>query len=793
MNEAALTRFRNEVRIARQVSHANVCRVYDIGFSEGEHFISMEYVDGEDLASLLMRIGRLPQDKAIEFARKICAGLAAAHERGVLHRDLKPANIMIDGRGQVRITDFGLAVLAQEVTLGDLRSGTPAYMSPEQKSGKEVTARSDLFSLGLVLYEMFTGRRRDDSRDAPSALVKDLDQAVERVILRCLAEDPKLRPASALSVAMALPGGDPIAAALAAGETPSPEMVAASGEKEGFEPRTAALCFAGVMVAVVIAAVSGRYGNVVSRASLDLPPDALAFRAQETLKRLGYAAAPARTAYGFDLWDTDYVKVLNSHPRSTYESVLAAGRPAVLGFWYRQHSGEFWIDSFLPAAQIPSDVLTYDQPPNTEPGMIRMFLDAKGRLMQLEVRPTRASNESPAEHASAWQPLFAEAELDPARFTSVAPAAVPPVAIDSRMAWTGTFPEEPARAVRVEAAWWKGKPVYFELRGSWRPTSAEHNAESAAAPVSNLAFETLLMLVFVSMLVGAFLGAAYNLRLGRGDRRSATQLFMGVFAANMMVFVLTAGHVPSFFELHLVVKAISISVAGAGFIWALYLAIEPHIRRNWPDSLISWSRVQRGRLRDPLVASHILAGTLVITMLLALRFTMARFAPAHIPLGATLTSLNSVPFFTANVLGGAIAGLALGTGFLLIVVLLRLLLRRVWIADLIAFTAFGLGFIGPGYVGNEQLFLLGAALSVSSTVSMLWIMRRYGLLSLLTAVILLQCLTIAPISLRAWYGGRSLLLLSIPAVAAAWSLWVISTSAGRLHQPAWSAADPSGR
>ena len=126
ISEAALARFRNEVRIARQVSHPNVCRVYDIGFIEGNHFLSMEYLDGEDLASLIRRIGRLPQDKAIEFARKICAGLSAAHDRGVLHRDLKPANIMIDGRGQVRITDFGLAALAQEVALADIRSGTPA-------------------------------------------------------------------------------------------------------------------------------------------------------------------------------------------------------------------------------------------------------------------------------------------------------------------------------------------------------------------------------------------------------------------------------------------------------------------------------------------------------------------------------------------------------------------------------------------------------------------------------------------------------------------------------------------
>src|SRR5437762_37503 len=104
-----LTQFHNEVRVARQVSHRNVCRTYDIGEADGRHFLSMEYVDGEDLASLLRRIGRFPQDRAIDVSRQICAGLGAAHERGVLHRDLKPSNIMIDGRADVRITDFGLA------------------------------------------------------------------------------------------------------------------------------------------------------------------------------------------------------------------------------------------------------------------------------------------------------------------------------------------------------------------------------------------------------------------------------------------------------------------------------------------------------------------------------------------------------------------------------------------------------------------------------------------------------------------------------------------------------------
>ena len=158
-DEGLLDRFRNEVRIARRVSHPNVCRVYDVGDVDGQTFFTMEYVDGEDLASLLRRIGRLPPDKALDIARQLCAGLAAAHTKGVLHRDLKPANIMLDGRGQVVITDFGLAGLADNIRGNEIRSGTPAYMAPEQLAGKEVSPRSDIYALGLVLYEVFTGKR----------------------------------------------------------------------------------------------------------------------------------------------------------------------------------------------------------------------------------------------------------------------------------------------------------------------------------------------------------------------------------------------------------------------------------------------------------------------------------------------------------------------------------------------------------------------------------------------------------------------------------------------------------
>ena len=130
-----LERFLHEVRVARQVSHPNVCRVYDIAEADGQHFISMEYVDGEDLAVVLRRMGRPSKEKALQIARQLCAGLAAAHDKGVLHRDLKPHNVMIDGQGRVRITDFGLAGFAGDFIGKEVYAGTPAYMAPEQLTG----------------------------------------------------------------------------------------------------------------------------------------------------------------------------------------------------------------------------------------------------------------------------------------------------------------------------------------------------------------------------------------------------------------------------------------------------------------------------------------------------------------------------------------------------------------------------------------------------------------------------------------------------------------------------------
>src|SRR5580704_5608246 len=257
-----LQRFRKEVAVARKVSHPNCCRVYDLTEQAGPPFLSMEYIDGESLDALLRRVGRLPEEKATEVARQFCSALGAVHDQGLLHRDLKPANVMLDGRGRVRLTDFGLALSSDDAMGRSETAGTPAYMAPEQIGKGEASVRSDIYSLGLVFYELFTGHlpyqvntavewRRahlESSPRTPSSVVKDIDPAVESVILRCLQKDPTKRPSSVRQVAAAFPGGDPLAAALAAGETPSPEMVAASGETEGLRPVVAWLMLAAFIV-----------------------------------------------------------------------------------------------------------------------------------------------------------------------------------------------------------------------------------------------------------------------------------------------------------------------------------------------------------------------------------------------------------------------------------------------------------------------------------------------------------------------------------------------------------------
>jgi serine/threonine-protein kinase len=216
--DPACSRFVSEVAMAREVAHPNVVRVYDVGqLAGGEVFLSMEFIDGEDLALLLRRVGRLSPEKTAQIARELCAGLGAAHDHGVLHRDLKPSNILIDGDGHAHIADFGIAAAVPTVAGEIPLAGTPAFMAPDLFHHQQPSKQSDLYALGIVLYEVATGREpfggvpADGIQAAaelvpPSRLYPEIGPALEQAILQCLEGDPGRRPESARAIAALLVG-----------------------------------------------------------------------------------------------------------------------------------------------------------------------------------------------------------------------------------------------------------------------------------------------------------------------------------------------------------------------------------------------------------------------------------------------------------------------------------------------------------------------------------------------------------------------------------------------------------
>jgi len=215
-DKATIERFRNELKMARDISHKNICRMYDLGREAGLYYITMEYVPGEDLRNMIRMSGRLGIGTAVSVARQISEGLAEAHRRGIVHRDLKPSNIMIDREGNIRIMDFGIArvVKTKGITGAGLIIGTPEYMSPEQVEGKGVDARSDIYSLGIILFEMLTGRvpfdgdtpftvgvkQKSEAPQDPRRLNPDIPENLSRLILKCLekAEDRRYQSAEDL-------------------------------------------------------------------------------------------------------------------------------------------------------------------------------------------------------------------------------------------------------------------------------------------------------------------------------------------------------------------------------------------------------------------------------------------------------------------------------------------------------------------------------------------------------------------------------------------------------------------
>ena len=219
--------------------------------------------------------------------------------------------------------------------------------------------------------------------------MRDLDPLIERVILRCLEIDPSKRPVSALQVAAALPGGDPLAAALAAGETPSPEMVAAAGAKEGMRPRVALLLLAIVAFGLVASLLIAESTQLVNRVTLDSPPEVLATRAREVIGRLGLAGKAADSAYGFEINDT-YLSYIQAHSKSPSRwDALAKNDAPAMTFWYRQSPNPLFAQAFFGPGSVGGGQVARWDPPMDTTAMALVVLDTTGRLVRFEVVPPR--------------------------------------------------------------------------------------------------------------------------------------------------------------------------------------------------------------------------------------------------------------------------------------------------------------------------------------------------------------------------------------------------------------------
>lgn len=739
---ARLDRLRSEVRLTRQVSHPNVCRVYDIaqaGTPDGSPltFLCMEYIDGEDLASVLRRVGRPSHEKSVQIARQLCFALAAAHEQGVIHRDLKPANVMLDGRGNVRLTDFGVAGLLQDFTdAASIRAGTPAYMAPEQLEGREVTRRSDLYSLGLVLYELFTGKpavhansidelsrlHQSQTRPAdPSSLVRDLDPAVERVILQCLEHDPNQRPGSALAIAAALPGGDPLAAALAAGETPSPELVAASGSSDRWPHAKAWLVAAVVLVMSVAAIFFSSNRSLLAHARPEKSLDVLADRALETIRALGHDQALPSIVRRFEPRDA-----FLRRPVSTDGTRAVDRRPGPFWFWLRASPGA------LEPADAEYRVFEIDPFPSRM-GEVYIRTDTRGRLERLIAVPPRGR--APGEAAP--RPVdpgvaFALAELDPSRFESVAPTRRPPISVDHLAAFRGTLAEFPGEPVLVHIGSVDSRLAYFTAEYVWEPApSAALPKGAPASAIFSLGALGGILVFSVTCIVFAIL----NLRAGRADRRGAMRAAIGMLLLAGVMAVVRADAAPDVSAIFFNGEMLSTALWAGMSLWLYYIAFEPAARRVFPGSLVSWTRLLRGGFTDPLVGRHVLIGLSVGTTLAALTAgamwgagLSGAEAPALFAVGGTRALIDGPGAAVSRVLGTIIYAVMRSNGALLIVSVALMATRRRWLA-----------FVALACVGallsfeSFQSRTVDSLIELALIVTMAWFMLPIGLVACIAA------------------------------------------------------------
>jgi serine/threonine-protein kinase len=646
-------------------------------------------------------------------------------------------------------------------------------MAPELLEGGAATVSSDLFSLGLVLYELFTGKHAFESTGlldlkrvyaespakTPSSWINDLDPLVESAVMRCLERDPARRPTSALQVLAALPGGDPLQAALLAGETPSPAAVAAAGSREAM-PVSSALWWVAALTVSVIALSILTPRLAVSIQSGILPPDTLEARGRAMMSALGYVKPP------FEAWHV-------SRPDGAYQLHVRLTAPPGEGWNRLLHDrphpfiGEY-RESPDPLVPLAAPFVRGVDPP-LAPGMSYLRMDGLGRLKRVEVVPYAWDTSSPVATGADWPAAFQLAGLNIADFTAVPPERTSPRASDARVAWMGRYPGQKDE-IRIEAAAYRGRVVFFETIEAWElPTEGQAPA-SPLAP--NPIVRSVLTVVMVIVIFGSLVLAWRNYQSGRGDRRGAWRFGLVVFAGNVAGFIVNEW--PGVMGKGGLLWLLATQALNSGVLTGLmYFAVEPYVRRWWPTTIITWSRLLAGEWRDPLVGRDVLIGTTIGVLLWLLS---AVHATVEVSAGNAAFA-EFVAFSAQYALFGVLqlttdAEFTMG-GFLLFA-LARTLLRRTWLAAGVVWLLVLL----PS-ISRSPLDMVVTGISAAIY---LWITARWGLLVLLVGAFHLQpVLTFDP---RQWYFGGSLVHLLFIA-ACAWYGLRTATAGRPVVSPRW--------
>jgi serine/threonine-protein kinase len=593
------------------------------------------------------------------------------------------------------------------------------------------------------------------SPPTPTSLIDRLDPVIEQTILACLKPRPEQRPATPLQIAAMLPGGDPLQAALAAGETPSPDVVAAAAAEGSISPLVGAALLGAVVVLTVLVVGLGSRVKLHRQIPLPLSPEQLSLRAEQVLTLAGADTSDRQRIYGWS-FDEALLRAWQSKKRSPDDwsvirrQMISGVAPPML-FWH-QSSGAFEIhDQLRPG---PRTI------PLTRPGDTWVNLDPAGRIRELEIIPPAAS--SPAGEVD-WRPLLAQTIAGGRSLVSDTPRWRSPITSDRAQAWKTT---DQAVPVRIEAASAGGKPVWMAVLG---PEEVPYHATVIEPPLGERVFLWVLIAFYVIAIITGSVLAWRNARSGRGDRRGAFRIAAVIFTAGLLSWVLGGFHVPSVYEIGLLAQALMEALFSGALVWLLYMALEPIIRRVWPQRLISWNRVLIGAWRDPMVGRDMLVGAGA-----GLLMTLGNFAEAYVAAsrlgrnydieGIIFTTLEGNRGVLFTLLQETIRGSVLVPfASLTFIVLIGLVVRRMNVAAVIFWLLFtaAISFENP----NEPVLWLISAITTSAFT---FALVRFGLLAAVTANAVFFFTYLYPITADpgAWFFPVSCaMLLLIAAVA----------------------------